>query len=234
VIVGTYTAAYFGYAIAQAALAVWAFTMWRKERTAAALTLLLPPAAVVYDNLMIALGAYIGAGPLLEALTVPRFLGHALFTPIWIVTAVAFALRAGAFSGRERGFVIGSWVLYGVMVVVGLINEVVSFSGELVTEGDVLYYTNVGRVFTPPPPSLTMLVVVLACGAIVLWRTRGRWPWMLLGSVPVLLSQAMRTDEVSFVLINSSEVIMSLSLVATLAYFRRREATALVAESVAS
>jgi len=220
--VGTYTAAYFGYAIAQAALAVWAFAMWRTERTAAALTLLLPPAAVVYDNLMIALGSYIGTGPLLEALTVPRFLGHALFTPIWIVTAVAFALRAGAFAGRERTFVVGSWVLYGSMVVIGLINEVISFAGEIVYEGDVVYYTNVGRVFTPPPPSLTMLLVVLVCGAIVAWRTRGHWPWMFLGSVPVLLSQAMRTDEVAFVLINSSEVVMSLSLVATLAYLRTR------------
>ena len=92
----------------------------------------------------------------------------------------------------------------------------------------MLYYTNTGRVFTPPPPSLTMLVVVLICGAIVLWRTRGRWPWMLLGAVPVLASQAIRTDEVAFVLINSSEVIMSLSLVATLAFFRRREAAAAV------
>lgn len=221
---GTYTAAYFGYAVAQAALAVWAFTMWRKERTAAALTLLLPPAAVVYDNLMIALGAYIGTGPLLEALTVPRFLGHALFTPIWIVTAVAFALRAGAFARRDRKFVVGSWVLYGSMVAIGLINEVISFAGEIVYEGDVVYYTNVGRVFTPPPPSLTMLLVVLVCGAIVAWRTRGRWPWMLLGALPVLLSQAVRTDEAAFVLINSSEVVMSLSLVATLWYFRKREA----------
>ena len=129
---GTYTTSYFGYAIAQAALAVWAFSMWRAERTAAALTLLLPPAAVVYDNVIIALGSYIGAGPLLEALTIPRFAGHALLTPIWIVTAVAFALRAGAFAGRERAFVTGSWALWGLMVAIGLYNEVISFAGELV------------------------------------------------------------------------------------------------------
>lgn len=221
---GTYTLAYVGYAIGQGLLGIWAFTIWRKERTALAFALMLPPLTVVYDNLMIALGSYIGPGPLLEALTVPRFLGHALFTPIWIVAAVALALRAGAFAGRERGFVIGSWALYGVMVLVGLYNEVISFVGEIVYEGDVVYYTNVGRAFTPPPPSLTMLLVVLICGAIVAWRTRGRWPWMFLGGLPVIASQAVQTDEAAFVFVNSAEVIMSASLVATLWYLRKREA----------
>jgi hypothetical protein len=45
---------------------------------------------VVYDNLMIALGSYIGAGPLLQALTIPHFAGHALITPIWIAAAFVF------------------------------------------------------------------------------------------------------------------------------------------------
>jgi hypothetical protein len=178
---------------------------------------------VVYDNLVIALGSYIGPGPLLEALTVPRFVGHSLFTPIWIVTAVAFALRAGAFADNKRNMVIGSWVLYSAMVLVGLYNEVFSFVGEIAHEGDVVYYTNVGRAITPPPPSLTMLVVVLVCGGIVAWRTRGRWPWMLLGALPVLLSQVARAGDAAFVFINSSEVLMSASLIATLWYFRKRE-----------
>ena len=220
---GTYTIAYLAYALGQAAIAVWAFTLWRKEKAAWVVALLLPPATVVYDNLAIALGSYVGFGPTLEALTVPRFAGHALFTPIWIVAAVGLAIKAGGFRGRERLFTIGSWALYGAMVIIGLVNEVISFVGEPVVEGDVIYYTNVGRVFTPPPPSLTMLVVVLVCGAVVMWRTRARWPWMLLGSLAVLASQAVRADEAAFVVLNSAEVAMSASLVATLAYLRRRE-----------
>lgn len=224
---GTSTLAYVVYATAQAALAVWAFILWRKDRSAGALALLLPIAAVWYDNLVIALGVYIGPGPTLAALTIPRFAGHALFTPIWIVAAVSFAIRAGAFAGRERLFVVGSWVLYGSMVVVGLLNEVIFFKGELVTEGDAVYYTNVGRLFTPPPPSLTMLVVVLICGAIVMWRTR--WPWMFLGALPVPLSQFLSGDGAAFLFINSGEVIMSASLVATLSFLMRREASAATA-----
>lgn len=219
---GSTTLAYLIYSVAQAALAVWAFRLWREDRTAGALALLLPIAAVWYDNLIIALGGLIGPGPVLQALTFPRFAGHALLTPIWIVAAVAFALRAGAFVGRERLAVVGSWLLYGAMVLVGLLNEVVFFKGKLVTEGDAVYYTNVGRLFTPPPPSLAMLVVVLICSALVLWRTR--WPWMLLGALPVPLSQAFGGDGVVFLFVNSGEVLMSASLVAALVFLRTREA----------
>ena len=219
---GTHTFAYTIYAMAQAALAVWAFALWRRDRRIGSLALLLPVATVWYDNLIIALGSTVGAGPLLEALTMPRFIGHAFVTPIWIVAGVSLAIRVGAFPGRERLLAAGSWILYGLMVAVGVINEVISFEGEIVAEGDVLYYTNVGRLFTPPPPSLTMLVVVLICGALVLWKTK--WPWMLLGALPVPLSQAMSGEGVAFLLINSGEVIMSASLVATLAFVQRREA----------
>jgi hypothetical protein len=217
---GTYTIAYFAYAAAQAALAVWAFSLVRKERTAWAVALMLPIATVVYDNLIIALGSFIGFGPLLEALTVPRFAGHALFTPIWIVAAVGLAAKSGAFPQRQRPILIGSWILYVFTVAIGLYNEVVSFVGEEVIEGDVIYYTNVGRIFTPPPPSLTMLLIVLICGVIITLRVR--WPWMLVGALIVLASQAVRTDAAAFVFINSAEVLMSASLVATLAFLQRR------------
>jgi hypothetical protein len=219
--VGTYTFAYIIYTVAQAALAVWAFILWRRDRQVGSLALLLPIATVWYDNLIIAIGSWVGAGPLLEALTIPRFVGHAFITPIWIVAAVSLAVRVGAFVRYARAATIGSWILYGLMVVVGVLNEIVFFEGELVTEGDVLYYTNVGRLFTPPPPSLTMLVVVLICGALVLWKTR--WPWMLLGALPVPVSQAMSGEGAVFVFVNSGEVIMSASLAATLAFVQRRE-----------
>ena len=223
---GFYSVAYIAYGLLQAALAVWAFVLWRKDRTAGALMLLLPIATVWYDNLILGLGGVIGAGPTLEALTVPRFVGHALFTPSWIVAGVMLATRFGAFPGRERLATIGSWVLWAAMVVVGLINEVVSFEGELVREADVLYYTNVGRLFTPPPPSLTMLVVVLLAGIYIAVRTRGRWPWMLLGALLVPAGQFLGEEGPMFLIVNLGEVLMSASLVATLAYVMRRERTA--------
>ncbi len=221
--VGIYSLGYLAYGALQAALAVWAFTLWRRDRTAGTFMLMLPIAAAWYDNLIIGLGSTIGAGPTLEALTFPRFLGHSLFTPSWIVAATMLAIRFGAFRSRERVARAGSWALYAAMVGVGLVNEVLSFEGELVREADVLYYTNVGRLFTPPPPSLVMTVVVLLAGIYIAVRTRGRWPWMALGAVLVPAGQFVNAEGPLFFVVNFGEVLMSASLVATLAYLLRRE-----------
>lgn len=220
---GLYSAGYLVYGLAQAALAMWAFTLWRRDRTAGAFMLMLPIAAVWYDNLIIGLGGTVGVGPMLEALTFPRFLGHSLFTPSWIVAAVALATRFGAFRGRQRTARVGSWALYAAMVAVGLVNEVFSFEGELVREADVVYYTNAGRLFTPPPPSLVMTLTVLLAGVYIAVRTRGRWPWMALGAVLVPAGQFVNAEGPLFFVVNLGEVLMSASLVATLAWVMRRE-----------
>lgn len=215
------TVAYVFYALAQAALAVWAFALYRRRRSYGALTLLLPIAAVVYDNAMVAAGSLIGDGRLLEVLSFPRFLGHAVLTPVWIVTAVAFATRTGAFAGRGRRWAIGSWVLYAIAVAVGLVNSVALLRYELVEQADLVYYTNAGGLPGPPFPSIAMTLVVIAMGAVVLRRLR--WPWMLAGALFMLVAAAIPTDLVGFVVSNSGEVVMAASLVATEASLQRRE-----------
>ncbi len=218
------TAAYILYALAQAALAVWAYRVYRATPNAGTLTLMLPIAAVVYDNAMVALGSFVGAGPLLETLSVPRFVGHALLTPVWIVTAVAFAVRSGAFVGRQRATKAGSWGLYALMVGIGLVHSVVLFTFELVEQVDLVYYTNGGGIPGPPIPSIMMTLVVIACGVVVLKRTR--WPWMLAGSVFMFIAAAIPPAIVGFVVSNSGEVVMAASLVATGAFLARRSAGA--------
>lgn len=215
------TAAYAFYALAQSALAAWALRLHRRSPSVGAFTLVLPIAAVVYDNAIVAFGSFIGDGRLLEVLSFPRFLGHALLTPIWIVTAVAFAIRAGAFVTAGERLLRGSWVLYALMVVVGIVNSVVLLEYAPVAQGDLFYYTNAGGLPGPPAPSITMVLVVIAC-AVLVWR-RARWPWMLAGGLFMLLAAGIPTRLVGFVVSNSGEVVLAAALVATEAFLQRRE-----------
>ncbi|MDR2722938.1 MAG: hypothetical protein LBB54_04345 [Cellulomonadaceae bacterium] len=207
-----YTLVYALCAAAQLALAVIAIRLYRRRPSLGALTLILPIAGVVWDNAVVALGTSIGEGALLTALTWPRFVGHALLTPIWIITAVAFGQRAGIAWLHTRAVAIGQWVLYALCVIAGLLRSVIFANMTLATDHGLLYYRNTGS-FGPPVGSIIMLLVVLVIG-IMVWQ-RAHTFWMTLGALFMLAMTAIPIHLVGFIASNSGEVIMAASLVAT-------------------
>lgn len=216
------TAAYLFYAVAQAALACLTVVLFRRRPSARAITLLLPIAAVVYDNVMVALGVSIGAGPLLMALSWPRFIGHALFTPVWLVTAVLMARDLGAFGRRAAAVTRASWVLYALMVGVGLVHNLVLGKLDLLAnQGELVLYTNVAGIPGPPIPAVVMVLAVIA-GAVLVGRRSGWW-WMLAGGLFMFATAAVPTDVAGFLISNSGEVVLAAALVATEAFLQRRE-----------
>jgi hypothetical protein len=215
------TATYVGFALAQSVLAVWAFALFARRRSLGAFVVALPIALLVWDNTIVALGASLGDGPLLVALSWPRFIGHALFTPVWILTAFEYARRARVGSTRGLGSVVVEWALYAAMVVIGIVRSVVLLRLEPVVQGDVFYYTNGGGFPGPPIPALVMVVVVIAAGVVVLRRTG--WRWMLVGGAVMFVAAAIPTSIVGFFVSNAGEVALSLALVATERFLQRRE-----------
>jgi len=215
------TAAYAAFALAQLALAVWAFRLYRRRPSAGALALFLPIAALVWDNTVVAIGGLVGEGMLLQALTYPRFVGHAFLTPIWTVAAVAFAGRADALGARRQAFEKASWGLYALLVVYGVVDALVLLDLAPVRQADILYYTNAGGIAGPPVPAIVMVLVTIVCGALVLKAIR--WPWMLVGALFMLVTAAIPTNVVGFVVSNSGEVVLGLTLVATEWRLQQRE-----------
>ncbi|MDO8964028.1 MAG: hypothetical protein Q7W30_05970 [Coriobacteriia bacterium] len=215
------TAAYIGFALAQSALAVWAFVLFARRRSLGAFTVALPIALLVWDNAIVALGATIGDGPLLVALSWPRFVGHALLTPIWILTAFEYARRAGAVRLGARWTRIAEWALYIAMAVLGFVRSVVLLEFKPVIQGDLFYYTNGGGFPGPPIPALVMVVVLIVAGVSVLRRTG--WAWMLAGGVVMFVAAAIPTSVVGFFPSNAGEVALSLALVLTERFLQSRE-----------
>jgi len=211
-----HTAVFVFFALAQATLAGFAIRLYRRRRSTALLMLTLPIAAVVWDNTIMAIGAPLlnrGYEGLLTALSWPRFIGHALFTPSWIVAAIGLCAIAGNKWAASRSGQVTAWALWGFAVLAGALRYVVFLQMSPVWEGGMFYYTNTGTFPGPPIGSITMLLVVLVCG-VVLWR-QTRVPWMLLGSLFMLVTQLVPRELVGFLVTNSGEVIMAASLVAT-------------------
>lgn len=215
------TAAYIGFALAQLALAIWAIVLFSRRRSLGAFTVALPIALLVWDNAVVALGAIIGDGPLLIALSWPRFVGHALLTPIWILTAFEYARRVGAPRLQGRGSFVAEWALYGAMAALGFLKAVILLKFEPVAQGDLFYYTNGGGFPGPPIPALVMVVVVIVAGYVVFRRTG--WIWMLVGGVVMFVAAAVPINVAGFIVSNAGEVAISLALVATERFLQQRE-----------
>ncbi|MDR0783589.1 MAG: hypothetical protein LBE83_07525 [Propionibacteriaceae bacterium] len=219
-----FTLVYVVCAAGQATLAIIAIRLFLKRKSLSALMLILPIAAVVWDNAIVALGAAIGEGPTLVALSWPRFIGHALFTPAWIMTGIGFAWRAGAKGFGTRAMQIGQWLLYAICVVFGTLRSVIYLKMEPATEGGLLYYRNAGSFPGPPIGSILMLLVVLAC-AVVVWRLT-KSPWMFLGAVFMLIAAVLPQEIAGFVFANTGELVMALSLVVTEYLLQKRPTSA--------
>jgi hypothetical protein len=216
------TAAYVVFALAQLGLAAWAVSLFLKRRSLGSFTVALPIALLVWDNAIVALGATIGDGPLLIALSWPRFIGHALLTPIWILTGFEYARRVGVDRLKGRGSRIAEWVIYVAMAALGFLKSVILLRFEPVTQGDIFYYTNGGGFKGPPIPALVMVIILIAAGVLV-WR-RTRWPWMVAGGVAMFIAAAVPISLVGFIVGNAGEVTLSLALVATERFLQSREA----------
>jgi hypothetical protein len=212
------TALYALFAVVQLALGIWAVALYRRRPSLGAFTVALPIVLLVWDNAVVAIGAAVGDGALLRLLSYPRFAGHAFLTPIWIVTGFEFARRAGVPWLQSRGSRIAEWVLYGAMVVLGVIRSLVLLDMQPVRQAELLYYTNKGGFPGPPIPALVMVLVVIVTGFLVLRRLG--WPWMLAGGVVMFFAAAVPTSAVGFWVSNLGEVALSLALVLTEGYLQ--------------
>ncbi len=215
------TAAYVVFALVQLVLGVWAVALYLRRPSIGAFTVALPIVLLVWDNAVVAIGALVGEGELLQLLSWPRFAGHAFLTPVWIVTGFEYARRGGVSWLESRGSKVFEWVLYGAMVLLGVLRSLVLLDMQPVRQAELLYYTNKGGFPGPPIPALVMVVVVLAAGVALLRRLG--WPWLLVGGVIMFVAAAIPTSVVGFWVSNLGEVALSFALVLTEGYLQGRE-----------
>lgn len=202
-------------AAGQLALAV---ALARYVRTAPGRLTLIPAltcAALVWDNGVIALGAAIGEGTLLEALNTPRFVLHALLTPLLVVWALTAAERAGVRAASRPPLRIAAGVLTLLLIVAGTAHDIVGLSLSPEEWHGVLRYANDAPSPVGPLPAIVTGLVVLGAG-IAVWRRTGFAPLAVTAAVMVVVSGAAAGIPV---LGNAGEVVLATGFLLTVRRF---------------
>lgn len=162
------------------ALAFWLQALYGQSRSTAAICALLVTLGLVYDNCTIAAGTLIGEGPLLEALNWPRYVIHALATPLLIIVSLDLGRHAGIswMTGRSGGAFLVLLTL--AMIAYGVVVELLPLTLEASFEDGILSYSPAGEV-GPPVPAMVTMVVLAVTGLALTFRHR--YPWLTAGAL---------------------------------------------------
>jgi hypothetical protein len=215
-------------ALLQAVLVVWLWRVWKSTGLLVAGLLLIPQLGLVYDNLIVGAGRFIGFSPLLEAISWPRFWIHWLFGT-WLIVASGVALRLAGFEFMRgtRPMLIFCSLTFALMAY-----DLPHFWSDRlypVCEFDLIRYSTAVSAdtlcfegqqvvrSTPPIPSIITCFVVIGSGAVLMFKRK--FPWMFLGGV-LMLASAMPPLR-NFKMDNFGEILIAGGCIWALAHFSR-------------
>lgn len=179
---------YIAVALIQTFLAVTMFRLWRKSGSIYPIFPLIVMLGIIYDNLIIGFGAFIGEGELLKGLNAPRFVIHALFTPCLMIFAIGVARRVGVGWAQTKIAHILICILTTAMVALGVYHEIVQLALASKAEYGTLRYVN-SAAQGPPIPAIATIIVVMIM-AIFIW-VKTKKPWYFLGTLLMFIFAPM-------------------------------------------
>jgi hypothetical protein len=198
-------------------LLIWSFRLFQRNRSIYALSIMVVIAGLVYDNGVIALGWAIGEGSLLLEISRPRFLFHALLTPLFIVCALDMAARGGVGWAQRRSVQTAAWIAAFALIAFGVFRQYLSLNLVPNTVWGVLRYTEAHT--SPPIAAILTIIVMIGIGA-ALWRKTG-FAWLCLGAVIMFLGAAVPTRIVGPSLGNAVEIVLCTALLMTEVWLQR-------------
>jgi hypothetical protein len=199
------------YALIFTALALESLRRLARRHAPSTVVLLPVSLILVYENAVLAVGGWIGAGQRLRALSYPRFVLHAVGTPLFVISAVDLAHRAGM-PGMRRPqaqiptlLTVLALISYGVYELHELDLEPLEFAG-------VVRYGP--KVAQSPVVGIVPTLALLGAG-IVVWRRRGS-PWLALAALLLIVGSgaAFRLGRAPFSMISNTLELVLLAAVA--------------------
>lgn len=205
------TILYFFFTAAYIALFVWAISKQRSWNFMSFIYLVL--LGLIYDNGIIAIGNFLGEGPLLENLSLLRFWSHAFLTPALVLFSWGALDHAGVEWAKKKAVFYGALVYTAALIAIEISLETWGIEVAAVTEYGALRYTS-AEPSSGPPIMVLLVALVLIIAGFVIWRKTG-WKWMLIGAVVMTIGSAVPIPIESSAATNAFELLLLTSLVWT-------------------
>ena len=195
----------------QLGIAIYGTREVRKHFSWYAMLVLIVVYGLAYDNISIALGAYIGEGTLTKALNALRFGVHALFTPAMIIAAFGALRMTGSKFAQSKTWHAIICLIATALIALGSYTDIINLHLVLVQNGAVLKYVNDFEFLKGPPiPAVLTIIFVLVFG-VMIWRNI-KWPWLFVGSLIMFIAAPMASQPLFQ---NIGEVAFATGLVTT-------------------
>lgn len=192
-----YSELFLAQALLQAVLWLWCWRLWRDRGLMIAALLLVPQFGLVWDNLVVGLGRFIGFGSLLEALSWPRFWLHWV-SGTWLIVAAGSALRLAGLPWMRSA---RSMLLFCSLTLALMMFDLPHFWRDRlypVCEFDLIRYSTAvsadalcfagQNVVKSSPPIASILTCFVVIGAGLVLGLRRGFPWMFAGGALMLAS----------------------------------------------
>ena len=195
---------YLTYTFAYLILLVFGAVLWGRQHRVSTLLLLLVTFGVFYDNLILTLGNWVGAGALLHALSVPRFVMHQVALPGIIYAAYDQARQAGQGWAQRQASRWFAVAVSAAVMVAGIATLLWALHLEPEMMDGVLRYVAIG-VVGPPIVSIVSIGLV-TIGGLIFWRQQ-RWPWIFLAGIAVFIGESLPDESLRRAVGSALEVL---------------------------
>lgn len=215
-----HTTLFFFLVLCYLSLFIWGIFLTRKHGVLNLNhVLLLVIIGLVYDNLIIALGKYIGEGNTLIYLSYMRYWLHALFTPTLILFAWDIYSRADLTKTNAT-----LWKAIAYLITIGFIcyelfTSIKGLKLEPVWKNGVLTYEDTGHSV-----SLMVIFITLILGLVGLHLIiKFRFFWLLFATLTMIIGSVLTIWIKNFPIMNVMELLFIFSLLLTKQFIEKIE-----------
>lgn len=182
--------------------------------------LLLVIIGLVYDNLIIALGKYIGEGNTLIYLSYMRYWLHALFTPTLILFAWDIYSRTRPITNKNKTrWKVGTYLITIGFICYELFTLIKGLKLEPVWKNGVLTYEDTGQSVSLMVVFITLILGLVGLHLIIKYR----FFWLLFATLTMIIGSVLTIWIKNFPIMNVMELLFIFSLLLTKQFIEKIE-----------